>query len=51
MIQKNMCEQCSKSTVCSVKRKLDPFADDAKKDLGITIAMVSCEEFSAKDED
>lgn len=50
MIQNNMCDKCDKEAVCARKKKLEPFADDAKKDLGITISIISCENFSTKEE-
>ena len=50
MIQGNMCEKCSKENVCSRQAKLAPFRDDAKKDLGIVIKIISCENYAEKED-
>ena len=45
MIKNNICENCSHLLVCRIADKLAPFHEDAKKDLGVTITINSCEEF------
>ena len=50
MIEGNLCENCSKKKVCSRQTKLAPFSNDAKKDLGVTIKIISCENFTESDE-
>lgn len=42
MIKNNMCEECTKSTVCKIKDILDKFSEDSKKDLGVDITMDAC---------
>lgn len=42
MIKNNMCEDCTKSTVCKIKDILDKFDENAKKDLGVDITMDAC---------
>lgn len=50
MIEGNLCENCSKRKVCSRQAKLAPFSNDAKKDLGVTIKIISCENFTSSED-
>jgi hypothetical protein len=45
MIKNNICENCNHLLVCKIADKLAPFHEEAKKDLGVTITINSCEEF------
>lgn len=42
MINKCLCEECSKSEVCKIKDILYKFSEENKKDLGVDITMDSC---------
>lgn len=46
MIKNNICENCNHLLVCKIADKLQPFSDDAKKDLGVTITINECKEYS-----
>ncbi len=45
MIKNNICEECDRVEVCKIADKLAPFSEDAKKDLGVTIEIDTCENY------
>jgi len=46
MINNNICENCNHLLVCKIADKLAVFHENAKKDLGVTITINECDEFS-----
>jgi hypothetical protein len=45
MINNNICQNCEKAFVCKINDKLAVFSEDAKKDLGVSLTIDSCEEY------
>lgn len=50
MVDNYICENCDKSAVCKIVDILDKFSDDAKKPLGVNIAIESCENYYPDEE-
>ena len=50
MINNFICDNCDHHLVCEKLSKLMKFHESAKKDLGITLTMESCLDFSGHDE-
>ena len=46
MIKNNICENCNHLLICKINDKLAVFHEDAKKDLGVTITINECKEYS-----
>ena len=46
MIKNNICENCNHLLICKINDKLAVFSEDAKKDLGVTITIENCQEYS-----
>ena len=49
-IENYICEACNHLDVCKVNDKLQPFHEDAKKDLGVTLVIHDCENFDEVEE-
>ena len=45
-IQKDICLNCNHYLVCKIADKLAPFRLEDKKDLGVTITINECKEYS-----
>lgn len=45
-VQNDICQNCNHLVVCKVTDKLDSFRADGKKDLGVTITINECAEYS-----
>lgn len=45
MVNNLKCEYCQKLSVCAIFKKIKPFTDLAKIDLGVNLDMTDCEEF------
>ena len=50
MINNFICDNCDHYLVCEKLSKLMNFHESAKKDLGITMIMDDCMDFSGQDE-
>lgn len=50
MINNFICDNCDHYLVCEKLSKLMKFHESAKKDLGITLTMDNCMDFSGQDE-
>lgn len=50
MINNFICDNCDHYLVCEKLSKLMKFHESAKKDLGITLTMDDCMDFSGQDE-
>ena len=50
MINNFICDNCDHYLVCEQLSKLMKFHESAKKDLGITLTMDDCMDFSGQDE-
>ncbi len=50
MINNFICDNCDHYLVCEKLSKLMKFHESAKKDLGITLTMDGCMDFSGQDE-
>jgi hypothetical protein len=46
MIKNDICENCTHGLVCKRTDKLEPFRIEGNKDLGVTITINECKEFS-----
>ena len=46
MIKNNICENCNHLLICKINDKLAVFSENAKKDLGVTITINECKEYS-----
>jgi len=42
------CETCVLQDKCRVPKMLKPFSDEAKRPLGITLSMTSCDTYKKK---
>ena len=51
MINNFICDNCDHYLVCEKLSKLMKFHESAKKDLGITLTMDDCMDYSNQDED
>lgn len=45
-VNNDICQNCSHLIVCKVNDKLNPFRLDGNKDLGVTITINECKEYS-----
>ena len=51
MIRNFECYNCKSQPVCSIKKVLDKFTEDAKKQLGVDLTMDNCQNYIPFGED
>ena len=51
MITNQKCDFCAFQTKCVAKKKLKPFSDEARVDLGVELEFISCNDYKEIEED